>query len=160
MLIVLLPSHLGNCSIKFIDIFSHCIPSTNGDCHVLKMPHYDFQTWLHWYSVSKGSGEPSVSLGGKQTEGLGPSHEPTTNPNRVTCAGFLPGWDTDPLCFGRVDTRQQIYFSVALTSAQISYLSSNSIVTWSICRFSSFSRSSTSRFQICNWANIRWITVK
>jgi len=42
--------------------------------------------------------------------------------------------------------------------APIMYLRSDRIMTWSICTLCSFSRSFTSRCQICNRTNIRWVT--
>ena len=42
----------------------------------------------------------------------------------------------------------------------IEYLSSHRIMTWSICRFCSISRSFTSSFQICDPTNIRLVAIK
>ena len=42
----------------------------------------------------------------------------------------------------------------------IKYLSSDRIVTWSICKLCSFMRSFTSRFRICVTTNIRWVTIE
>jgi len=44
--------------------------------------------------------------------------------------------------------------------AQIKYLSSDRIVTWSIRKLSSFMRSFTSHFQICNPTNICWVAIE
>jgi hypothetical protein len=46
------------------------------------------------------------------------------------------------------------------TLPPIQYLSSDCIVTWSLCRLCSSSRSFTSRFQICDPTNIRWVTIE
>ena len=40
------------------------------------------------------------------------------------------------------------------------YLSSDCITTWSVCRLCSFSRSFTSRFQICDPTSIRWVAIE
>ena len=44
--------------------------------------------------------------------------------------------------------------------ASIKYLSSDGIVTWSVCRLCSSGRSVTSRFQLCDPTNIRWGTTQ
>jgi len=44
--------------------------------------------------------------------------------------------------------------------ASIRYLSSDRITTWSGHRFCSFSRSITSRFQICDPRSIRWVAIE
>jgi hypothetical protein len=43
--------------------------------------------------------------------------------------------------------------------ARIKYLSSDRIMTWSVRTLCSFSRSFTSRCQICDWTNIRWVAI-
>jgi hypothetical protein len=45
------------------------------------------------------------------------------------------------------------------TLAPIMYLISDRIVTWSVCRMCSCSRSVTSRFPHCDPTNIRWVTI-
>jgi len=44
--------------------------------------------------------------------------------------------------------------------APIKYLSYDRIVIWSVRTLCSFSRSFTSRCQICDWTNIRWVAVE
>jgi len=44
--------------------------------------------------------------------------------------------------------------------APIKYLSSDRIVTWSVCRLFSFSPSFTSRTYICDQTNIRWVAIE
>ena len=44
--------------------------------------------------------------------------------------------------------------------ASIKYLCSDCITTWSICRLYSYSRSFTSRFQICDRTSICWVAIK
>jgi len=44
--------------------------------------------------------------------------------------------------------------------APIKYLSSDRIMTWSVCRLSSFGRSFTSRSQICDQTNICWVVIE
>ena len=44
--------------------------------------------------------------------------------------------------------------------APIKYLSSDCTMTWSVRTLCSFSHSFTSRCQICNWTNIRWVAIE
>ena len=44
--------------------------------------------------------------------------------------------------------------------APIKYLSSDRITTWSICRLCNFSRSFTSRFEICEPTSIHWVAIE
>jgi len=46
------------------------------------------------------------------------------------------------------------------TMAPIQYFSSDRIMTWSICRLCRFSRSFTSRLQIGDATNIRWVAIE
>jgi len=61
---------------------------------------------------------------------------------------------------GRVGTGPQFHITVPATLPPIRYLSSDRIVTGSVRKSCIFSPSFTSRCQICDWANIRWIAVK
>jgi len=61
---------------------------------------------------------------------------------------------------GRVGTGPRFHITVPSTLAPNKYLSSDRIVTWSVRRLCSISPSFTSRCQICDWSNIRWIAVK
>jgi len=44
--------------------------------------------------------------------------------------------------------------------APIKYLSSDRIMPWSVCTLCSFSRSFTSRCQVCDQPNIRWVAIE
>jgi len=61
---------------------------------------------------------------------------------------------------GRVRTRPRFHFTVPPTLAPIKYLSSDRIMTWSVRKLCSISRSFISRFQICDPIDIRWVAVK
>jgi len=61
---------------------------------------------------------------------------------------------------GRVGPGPRFHITVPATLPPIKYLSSDRIVTWSVRKLCSSSPSFTSRCQICDWANIRWIAVK
>ena len=56
-------------------------------------------------------------------------------------------------------TTQNLPFNIKRL-APIEYLSSDRIMTWSICRLCSSSRSFTSRCQMCDWTNIHWVAVE
>jgi len=62
--------------------------------------------------------------------------------------------------WGRVRTGLRFHFTVPPTLAPIKYLSSDRIMTWSVRKLCSISRSFISRFQICNPTDIRWVAVK
>jgi len=68
-------------------------------------------------------------------------------------AGFWPGWN-------RTVVRFYGCLQFDSTLAPIKYLSSDSIVTWSIIKLYSFMCSFASSLQICHPTNIRWIAVK
>jgi hypothetical protein len=61
---------------------------------------------------------------------------------------------------GWVGTRPRFHITVPSSLAPIKYLSSDRIVTWSVCRLCIISPSFTSRCQICDWSSILWIAVK
>jgi len=61
---------------------------------------------------------------------------------------------------GRVGTGPRFHITVPSTFAQIKYLSSDRIVTWSVRRLCSISPSFASHCPICDWSNFRWIAVK
>jgi len=61
---------------------------------------------------------------------------------------------------GRVRTGSRFHFTVPTTLAPIKYLSFDRIMTWSIRKLFSFSRSFTSCIQICNPIDIRLMVVK
>jgi len=61
---------------------------------------------------------------------------------------------------GRVGTGPRFHITVPASLPPIEYLRSDRIVTWSVRKSCSFGPSFTSRCQICDWANIRWIAVK
>ena len=60
---------------------------------------------------------------------------------------------------GQVWTGPRFHFTVPTTLAPIKYLSFDCIMTWSIRKLFSFSRSSTSSIQICSPTDIRWMVV-
>jgi hypothetical protein len=61
---------------------------------------------------------------------------------------------------GQVRTRLRLHFTVPTTLAPIKYLSSDRIMKWSVRKLCSISRSFTSRIQICDSTDIRWVAVK
>jgi len=97
-------------------------------------------------SVSNRSGLPGLGLGWNRTKGPGPGQEPPCNLNRVTATWFWPRPDINPWLFSWVATGPQFHLTDPEMLALLQYLSSDRIVTWSICRLCSFCSSSTSRF--------------
>jgi len=63
---------------------------------------------------------------------------------------------------GLIQTAVPFYssYNLGLTFSPIQYLSTDHIMTWSICRLGRFSLYFTSRFQICNATNIHLISVE
>ena len=74
-------------------------------------------------------------------------------------ATVLPHEKPGPLAFWPVSTSKQ-GLCKPRCFAPIKYLSSDRIMTWCIRRLCSFSRSFTSRFQICDPSNTRWVAVE
>ena len=66
---------------------------------------------------------------------------------------------TRTVAIGPVLPPKTRHFNIT-TLASIKYLSSDRIMTWSVCRLCSSSRSFTSRFQICVPTNIRWVAIE
>jgi hypothetical protein len=72
--------------------------------------------------------------------------------------GSMSGSDPEPDRCNGFSPKTRHFKSTIL--APIKYLSSDCIVTWSVCRLCSFSPSFNSRCQICNWSNIRWVAIE
>jgi len=79
-----------------------------------------------------------------------------TGPNSQVGSGC--GSNPEPNCCNGFPHKPAPQESTFL--APIEYLSSDRITAWSIRRLCSFSRSFTSRIQICDPTSIRWIAVK
>jgi len=71
----------------------------------------------------------------------------------------LPHEKPGPLAFGPVSTSKPSLCKPRYLAAN-KYLSSDRIVTWSVRRLCSSRRSFTSRFQICDPTNIRWVAIE
>ena len=99
-------------------------------------------------SVSNGSGLPGFGPGWNWPEGPGPGQEPRSNPTCCIWAGSLPWPDINPRFFGRVEPGPQFHITVPAILAPITYLRSDRITIWSVCRLCSFSRYFTSRCQM------------
>jgi len=97
-------------------------------------------------SVSNGSVLPGFGPGWDRMDGPSPGQEPPSNPTLFVLAGLLPG--------------PQIHCTVPLTLTPNKYMSSDRIVTWSVHKLCSFSPSFTSRIQVCDRTDIRWVAVK
>jgi len=74
-------------------------------------------------------------------------------------ATVLPNEKPGLLAFG-LDSTSKPGLCKPRYLAQIKYLSSDHIVTWSVRRLCSSSRSFTSRFQICDPTNIHWVAIE
>jgi len=74
------------------------------------------------------------------------------------CNGFTT-WKTQTVAFGLISTSIPGRWKPRFFTP-INYLSSDRIVTWSVCRLCSVSRSFTSCFQICNPTNICWVAIE
>jgi hypothetical protein len=89
---------------------------------------------------------------------------PGQKPNPRCLGGFVTRTGNQPaMCWaGYTRTGGPFHSSSTLPQnvAPIMYLSSDRIITWSLPRFCSFSSSFTSRGQICDRTNIRWVSVK
>ena len=77
-----------------------------------------------------------------------------------SCPGCYPENRSTHRVQGQVRTGPRFHYAVPTTLAPIKYLSSDRIMTWSIHKLCSISRSFTSRFQICDPNDIRWVAVK
>jgi len=86
--------------------------------------------------------------------GFGSGSDP--EPNR--CNGSYHT-DTRTIAIGPVLPPKTRHFNIT-TLAPIKNLSSDRIMTWSVCRLFSSSRSFTSRFQICDPTNICWVAIE
>jgi len=113
--------------------------------------------------LATGPGNPPavcVFTGGLVQFGLLPSHKP--NPRCL--GGFFTRTGHKPAVFwpGCTRTASPFHHSSILPPnvAPIKYLSSDRIMTQSLCILCSFSCSFTSRCQICDQTNIRWVAVK
>jgi len=73
-----------------------------------------------------------------------------------TVAASPATWTPWPIGHGPVlpPTTQHFKFTML---APIKCVSSDHIMIWSVCTLCRFGRSFTSRFQICNWTDIRWV---
>jgi len=120
--------------------------------------------WVHLIatvsSVSNSSGLPGFGPGWNRPQGPGQRQEHWSNPNRRTNTGLLPGLGKTPQFFGWVAPRLQFHLTAHATLPPIEYLSSDCIVTLSICWLFRISPSFTSRFQICDPTNSHRVAVK
>ena len=78
--------------------------------------------------------------------------------NRTVATG-LTSWKTWPIGNGPVLPPKTRHFNIT-TLPPIEHLSSDRIVTWSVRRLCSSSHFFTSRCQICNPTNIRWVAIE
>jgi len=77
------------------------------------------------------------------------------------CLAWFVAWTGHkPADFWRVVPGLRFDYTVPPKFAPIKYLSSDHIMTWSVRSLCCFSRSFTSRSQICDWTNICWFIVK
>ena len=106
---------------------------------------------VHWIiSITEGV----LATGAKYWVG---SHCGST-PNR-TVALSLTIWKTKPIANWPVLPPNTRHFNIT-TAPPIQFLSSVRIITWSICRLCSSSRSFTSGYRICDQTNIRWVAIE
>ena len=89
---------------------------------------------------------------------------PVRNPNLHCLGGFVPRTGHKPAVNWSDCTRTADPFhsssKLPPNVAAIKFLSSDRIMTWSVCRMCNFSYSFTSRCRICDRTNIPWIAVK
>jgi len=78
---------------------------------------------------------------------------------RLVLATVIPHEKPGPLAFGPVSTSKPGVCKPRYL-VPIKYLSSDCIMTWSVCSLCSSSRSFTSRFQICDPTNICWVAIE
>jgi hypothetical protein len=76
-----------------------------------------------------------------------------------TMATALTTWKTRTIGNGRVLPPKTRHFKSTIL-APIKYLSSDRIMTWSVCRLCSFNRSFTSCCQICHGTNIHCVAIE
>jgi len=77
-------------------------------------------------------------------------------PNCCNWSYHLKTWT---VAIGLVLPPKTWHFNIT-SLAPIKYLSSDRIMTRSICKLCSFMRSFTSSFQICDWTNICWVAIE
>jgi len=94
------------------------------------------------------------------TESVQFSSRPIQNQIRIVLASCNPDQTENRGFFAGLEPDRSPNFTVSTPLAPIQYLSFNRIVTWSICRLCSFSRSFTSHSQICDQTDIHWVAVR
>ena len=100
---------------------------------------------------AKGPGNRQVFPVGR----FGSVSNPPKNVNGFVLAGLLPESHINLQCFGRGVPPLPFHITVPATFAPIGYLSSDHIMTPSVRRLCSTSRSFTTCFQICDLTDIR-----
>jgi len=105
---------------------------------------------------SSGANRPSVVLATGPNSRVGSTYSSTQN---GTMATGLTTRKTRTIGNGPVLPPKTRHCKFTIL-APIKYLSSDCIMTWSVRRLWSFSRSFTSRYQICDRTNIRWVAIE
>jgi hypothetical protein len=108
---------------------------------------------FQWKSFPNEPIPTSVSNGSK-FPGLFPAR---FRPGTELLQRVLPHGNLDRCTLAGFSSKTR-HFNIT-TLAPIMYLISDRIVTWSVCRMCSCSRSFTSRFPHCDPTNIRWVTI-
>jgi len=93
-------------------------------------------------------------------EGTCSGQELASHLTLVASAGLFPRPDISPQLVGRVEPGPQFHIMVPASVALIKFSSSDRIMTWWLCRLWSFTSSFTSRGEIWDPTNIRWVAVK